>query len=217
MPTLNAPWGTDADLVDAVPKLFSKDASEDKENVLAKMPSIFGKEGDDRKDFSRPPSAATNQRFSGNVSQMMRKGNKARGLASRPTTANNTMQTRSTTSMSGGKIVERHGEKFCMINQYKATGYKKFPKQEAPQFTSTTMASFVDPSPSLRGKKKLEPYRPESARSRLPVRFKGEPKPHTRHCQPSNISQFSIGTVDPNWETWKKKVTRKRQRPVSAQ
>ena len=46
MPTLNAPWGTDADIVDAVPKLFSKNGSEDKENVLAKMPSIFGKEGE---------------------------------------------------------------------------------------------------------------------------------------------------------------------------
>jgi len=190
-------------------------ADANKENcILDKMPKLFAKDGGpERKDFSRPPSAKTNQRFSRpQSSTMMRGEQKSRGLASRPTTANNT---RSTTSMSGGKLVERNGDKFLLCASYKATGYKKFPTQAASHFVSTTMASFADPTSSLRGKKKLEPYRPESARSRLPVRFKGEPRPHIRHCQPTNISNFSIGAPDADWENWKRKVT-KRKRPVSA-
>ena len=46
----------------------------------------------------------------------MRGQRKARGLASRPTTANNT---RSTTSMSGGKLVSMNGDAFVMINKPK--------------------------------------------------------------------------------------------------
>merc|ERR1712100_663887 len=136
-----------------------------------------------------------------------------RGLASRPTTANNT---RSTTSMSGGKLVSRNGDTFVVINPTKASGYKKYPPNTSTNFLSTTKHSYQDPTPANRGKKKLEVYRPDSARSRLPVKFKGEPKPFTRHCRPSNVSQFSIGAPDKNWDDWKKKVTTKRKRPFSA-
>jgi len=206
---------------------YVANASMDKENLITSMPKLFGQGGgrdrapyatDDENDydnmnrsFSRPTSAGTKQQFS-RPTTMMR--TKARGLASRPSTANNTRETKDT-NMSGGTLVSKNGENFMMIPKLKATGYKKYPKEGRPNFTSTTKSSYVDPSPSLRGTKKLEPYRPESARSRLPVRFKGEPKPFTRHCKPGNISQFSLGAPDADWESWKKKVV-KRKRPVSA-
>merc|ERR1711998_326685 len=186
-------------------------ANANKENLIDKMPKLFlNKEEGDRTEFSRPPSATTNQRISRPQSSMLRQ-QKVRGLASRPTTAN----TRSTTSMSGGKLLERNGDKFVVCQSNKPTGYKKFPAQTATHFVSTSMASYIDPSSSLRGKKRLEPYRPESARSRLPVHFKGEPKPHIRHCQATNMSNFSIGAPDTDWERLKRKAA-KRKRPVSA-
>jgi len=187
---------------------------------------------------------------------MMRGERKTRGLASRPSTAN---QTRSTTSMSGGKLVSMNGDAFVVVQKPKAltltrhplmtspaqsivppttqngstngvsqhselttvcpwqlTGYKKYPKASSTNFQSTTKSSFTDPTSSLRGKKKLEPYRPDSARSRLPVRFKGEPKPFTRHCKANNESQFHIGAPDVAWESWKKQATVKKKRPFSA-
>lgn len=102
------------------------------------------------------------------------------------------------------------------MHPWQLTGYKKYPKESSTNFASTTKSSYTDPTSTLRGKKKLEPYRPDSARSRLPVRFKGEPKPFTRHCKPDNVSQFHIGVPDPVWESWKKQATKKKQRPFSA-
>jgi len=196
---------------------YVPNASTDKENLITSMPKLFGRGRDEMEDnsFSRPTSAGTKQQFALPTRTMTR--TKARGLASRPSTANNTRETKSTSisQLTGGTVITRNGENFMMCPKLKATGYKKHPVEGKPQFTSTTKASFVDPSPSLRGKKKLEPYRPESARSRLPVRFKGEPKPFTRHCQAGNVSQFTIGAPDADWEAWKKKVV-KRKRPVSA-
>merc|ERR1712166_163545 len=187
-------------------------AASDKENLIAKMPKIFGK-GKGPEDFDcPPPSAATNQRFSMMQGQKTR-GLKSQALTSRPSTANNTRS--SATSMTGGKLIQqRNGEKFVVCNINKASGYKKFPVQETANFVSTSKSSYLDPV--VGGKtKRLEPYRPESARSRLPVRFKGEPKPHVRHCQTRNVSHFTIGAPDKHWENWKKKVV-KRKRPVSA-
>lgn len=193
---------------------FDHEVIMNKENLITQMPKLFGQNSSkDREEFSRPTSAGSSKQFSRPQSSMMRGAQKTRGLASRPTTAN---ITRSTTSMSGGKLVSQNGDAFIMLKPEKATGYKKYPKAKATNFVSTTKSSFTDPSSTLRGKKKLEPYRPESARSRLPVRFKGEPKPFTRHCQAGNVSQFHIGAPDAHWENWKKKVVSKRKRPVSA-
>merc|ERR1711998_736047 len=193
---------------------------DNKENiVLDKMPKIFNSTAKDRTDFSRPVSANTNQRFSRPTSSQMfsrQSGVKSRGLASRPTTANNSKST--DVSFSGGRLVERNGEKFVLTNKQKVSGYKKFPSQGVSSWLTTQTASYEDHSKSLRGHKKLEPYRPDSARSRLPVRFKGEPKPFTRHCAARNMSQFCIGVQDHEWEKWKNKAVKpmKRQRPASA-
>jgi len=188
---------------------------QDKENLVDKMPKLFGSAAKDRVEFSRPASATTNQRFSRPSSSMNEtRANKGRGLASRPTTANVTSKTRAT-NFTGGKMMERNGEKFVLTEKIKQTGYKKNPHQSTTNYLTTTTSSYIDPTTSLRGKKKLEPYRPDSARSRLPVRFKSEPKPFTRHCKPTNTSQFTIGVPDADWEAWKKKVVT-RKRPVSA-
>lgn len=118
--------------------------------------------------------------------------------------------------MSGGKVIERNGDKFLVTQPMKESGYKKYPTSTATNYVSTTAASYVDPCSSLRGKKKLEVYRPNSARNRLPVHFKGDPKPYVRHCKATNVSNFSIGAPDQEWDKWKKKVTSKRSRPLSA-
>merc|ERR1712100_680174 len=122
---------------------------DNKENLVTMMPKLFNRENEDRKEFSRPASANTNNAFSRPQSSMMRGARKERGLASRPTTANNT---RSTTSMSGGKLVSRNGDTFVVINPTKASGYKKYPPNTSTNFLSTTKHSYQDPTPANRGK-----------------------------------------------------------------
>merc|ERR1712100_936922 len=119
----------------------------DKENLVDKMPKLFSSTAKDRVDFSRPASATTNQRFSRPPSSSMNGTvqQKRRGLASRPTTASSTNQTRST-AFSGGKLIERNGEKFVVTQKQKATGYKKFPKQGTTSYLTPQSASFVDHS-----------------------------------------------------------------------
>merc|ERR1712159_149830 len=102
------------------------------------------------------------------------------------------------------KIVMQNGECFGVLHAHKMTGYKSpnayghspaFPKGTSYKDAFKASQS-PQSSPSGLPRKDLCRYDPNALRSRLPVDFGDQSKPHVRFCKPRNVSGFEI--TDPN-------------------
>ena len=92
---------------------------------------------------------------------------------------------RSRTGSSKG-VYKRNGEIMAIPHYDNDIGRMENTNRAVPN--STSKESFKDPNQKMQ----LTPYHPNAQRSRLPIKFKDEAKPHKRFCQVRNQHTYDF-------------------------